>query len=130
MDTESGKINGGVVDDGPINNLDGFNTTANFNTTTATTTTTKRTPTLTSTLPGTTGVVTTGANPFARKLEKILKLRLDQDKDLVESMRTLSLFYEHNTVKARRNLRSDIEKKTLEVSAECLDALSLVKDQV
>eukprot|EP01134_Creolimax_fragrantissima_P007301 CFRG7301T1 len=45
-------------------------------------------------------------------------------------MRTLSTFYNRNTIKARRNLRSDIEKKVLEVSAECLEGLTLVKDQV
>eukprot|EP00124_Ichthyophonus_hoferi_P001365 Ihof_evm13s68 gene=Ihof_evmTU13s68 len=69
-------------------------------------------------------------NPLARKLNKILGLRLDQDKELVEAMKSLSKFYGENNLKTRRNLRSDIERRCLEVNYDFLGTFSLVKESL
>eukprot|EP00123_Amoebidium_parasiticum_P015477 comp22991_c4_seq1/m.36606 comp22991_c4_seq1/g.36606 ORF comp22991_c4_seq1/g.36606 comp22991_c4_seq1/m.36606 type:complete len:801 (-) comp22991_c4_seq1:43-2445(-) len=69
-------------------------------------------------------------NPLSRKLNKILNLRLDQDKEVVEALKALSKFYTDNTLKARRNLRSDIERRSLEVNYEFLEAFEMVKKRL
>lgn len=55
-------------------------------------------------------------NPLSRKLKKILETRLDNDKELVDALKALSTFFGDNTLRARRNLRGDVERRSLEIS--------------
>lgn len=67
-------------------------------------------------------------NPLARKLNKILENKLDSDKETLEALKALSTFFPENTLRARRNLRSDIEKRSLLVNEEFVQAFKNVKE--
>ncbi|KAK7102644.1 conserved oligomeric Golgi complex subunit 6-like [Littorina saxatilis] len=69
-------------------------------------------------------------NPLSRKLNKILETRLDNDKDMLEALKALSGFFSANNLRSRRNLRSDIEKKSLAINEEFLSAFQAVKEQL
>lgn len=69
-------------------------------------------------------------NPITRKLNKILDSRIENDKDLLDAMKTLSGFFPENTIRSRRNLRSDIEKRSLILNEEFLDAFRNVKENL
>ncbi|XP_076448028.1 conserved oligomeric Golgi complex subunit 6-like [Babylonia areolata] len=69
-------------------------------------------------------------NPLSRKLNKILETRLDNDKDMLEALKALSGFFAENSLRGRRNLRSDIEKKSLSINEEFLSAFQAVKEQL
>ncbi|CAL1373854.1 unnamed protein product [Linum trigynum] len=60
---------------------------------------------------------------LSRKLKKVLECRTDTP-DLVSSLSTLSNFYSDNTPQARRNLRSTIEKRSLQINLDFLQASS------
>ncbi|CAA7026712.1 unnamed protein product [Microthlaspi erraticum] len=65
---------------------------------------------------------TVGLAPgLSRKLKKVLECRTDSP-DLVASLNALSTFYDENSAHARRNLRSTIEKRALEINSEFLSA--------
>lgn len=65
---------------------------------------------------------TVGLAPgLSRKLKKVLECRTDTP-DLVASLNALSSFYDENTPHARRNLRSTIEKRALQINSEFLSA--------
>lgn len=65
---------------------------------------------------------TVGLAPgLSRKLKKVLECRTDSP-DLVASLNALSSFYDENSAHARRNLRSTIEKRTLQINSEFLSA--------
>lgn len=65
---------------------------------------------------------TVGLAPgLSRKLKKVLECRTDSP-DLVASLNALSSFYDENSAHARRNLRSTIEKRALEINSEFLSA--------
>ena len=66
-------------------------------------------------------------NPIARKLNKILESRIENDKDLLEALRGLSSFFTENSIRSRRNLRSDIEKRSLVLNEEFLEAFRNIK---
>ncbi len=66
-------------------------------------------------------------NPIARKLNKILESRIENDKDLLEALRGLSGFFTENSIRSRRNLRSDIEKRSLVLNEEFLEAFRNIK---
>lgn len=72
----------------------------------------------------------TGNNPIARKLNKILESRIENDKDLLEALKTLSSFFPENSIRSRRNLRSDIEKRSLVLNEEFLSAFRNIKEQL
>ncbi|KAJ8774186.1 hypothetical protein K2173_009617 [Erythroxylum novogranatense] len=80
---------------------------------------------------------TVGLAPgLSRKLKKVLESRTDTP-DLVASLNTLSSFYTDNTPQARRNLRSTIEKRSLQINRDFLhaalaaqQALDRVEDEV
>ncbi|XP_057302600.1 conserved oligomeric Golgi complex subunit 6-like [Hydractinia symbiolongicarpus] len=55
-------------------------------------------------------------NPLSRKLKKILETRLDNDKELIDALKALSTFFGENTLRARRNLRGDVERRSLDIS--------------
>ncbi|XP_040986918.1 conserved oligomeric Golgi complex subunit 6 [Juglans microcarpa x Juglans regia] len=58
---------------------------------------------------------------LSRKLKKVLECRTDSP-DLVSSLSTLSMFYTENTPRSRRNLKSAIETRALQINLEFLRA--------
>lgn len=69
-------------------------------------------------------------NPLSKKLNKILETRLDNDKDVLEALKSLSIFFNENNIRTRRNLRSDIERRSLAINEEFVDAFRDVKEQL
>jgi hypothetical protein len=57
-----------------------------------------------------------GGNVLSRRLNKILETRLENDKETLEALKELSTFFTENTLQARRNLRSKIEKRSLAIN--------------
>jgi conserved oligomeric Golgi complex subunit 6 len=72
----------------------------------------------------------TAVNPISRKLNKILESKIENDKDLLEALRTLSGFFPENSMRSRRNLRSDIEKRSLILNEDFLNAFRTIKEQL
>lgn len=67
-------------------------------------------------------MATVGLAPgLSRKLKKVLDSRTDSP-DLLSSLNTLSTFYTENTPQGRRNLRSTVEKRSLSINHEFLQA--------
>lgn len=50
------------------------------------------------------------------------------EKDLLEALKTLSTFFTENSIRSRRNLRSDIEKRSLVLNEEFLGAFKNIKE--
>ena len=73
---------------------------------------------------------TSQQNPLSRKLHKILESNLDSDKDTLEALEVLSSFLDRNTLQARRNLRSDLEKRSLALNEAFLQCIGKVVDQL
>lgn len=69
-------------------------------------------------------------NPLSRKLNKILETRLDNDKEMVEALKALSTFFVDNSLRSRRNLRGDIEKRSLAINESFESAFREVKQQL
>ncbi len=69
-------------------------------------------------------------NPLSRKLNKILENSLDNDKDTLEALDVLSGFLDKNTLQARRNLRSDLEKRSLALNEAFLLCIGQLVEQV
>jgi hypothetical protein len=65
-----------------------------------------------------------------RKLQKILDLKLESDKDLIESLKYLSSFFTENNVRTRRSLRSTIEKRSLTLNDQFEECFRVVKQQL
>jgi Conserved oligomeric complex COG6. len=55
-----------------------------------------------------------GGNFLSRRLNKILETKLEND--TLEALKELSTFFTENTLQARRNLRSKIEKRSLAIN--------------
>lgn len=70
------------------------------------------------------------SNPLSRKINKILDMRLESDKELVEAMKSLSLFFGDNSLRNRKNLKSVIERRGLKISQEFLGDFKILKEQV
>ncbi|XP_022097999.1 conserved oligomeric Golgi complex subunit 6-like [Acanthaster planci] len=68
------------------------------------------------------------ANPLSRKLNKILDIRLENDKDILEALKVLSAFFGKNTLRSRRNLRGDIERRSLAISEDFAQAFKKMKE--
>lgn len=69
-------------------------------------------------------------NPLSRKLNKILESNLDGDKETLEALGVLSSFLEKNTLHARRNLRSDLEKRSLSLNESFLQCVGELVEEV
>lgn len=69
-------------------------------------------------------------NPLSRKLNKILESDLDGDRDTLEALEVLSDCLDKNTLQARRNLRSDLEKRSLALNEEFLRCVERLVEQV
>lgn len=67
-------------------------------------------------------------NLLSRRLNKVLESRFENDKDTLDALKQLSTFYKENTIQARRNLRSQIEKQSLEINENFLSSFREVKD--
>lgn len=65
-------------------------------------------------------------NPLSRKLNKILETRLDNDKDMLEALKAVSTFFTDNNLRTRRNLRGDIERRSLAINQDFLGAFTHV----
>ncbi|KAL3852068.1 hypothetical protein ACJMK2_015756 [Sinanodonta woodiana] len=70
------------------------------------------------------------SNPLSRKLNKILETRLDNDKEMLEALKALSTFFNENNLRTRRNLRGDIERRSLAINEEFLETFQVVKEQL
>lgn len=50
------------------------------------------------------------------RLNKTFETRLDSDKETLDALTDLSTFFTENSIKTRRNLRSQIEKRSLAIN--------------
>ena len=75
-------------------------------------------------------VLATHQNPLSRKLYKILESDLDNDKETLEALKVLSECLDKNTLQARRNLRSDLERRTLALNEDFLRCVEELVQQV
>ncbi|CAN7992786.1 unnamed protein product [Ixodes hexagonus] len=66
-------------------------------------------------------------NPLTRKLNKLLEVRLDNDRETLEALRSLSEFFTENNIRTRRNLRGDLEKRSLAINEQFLQSFGDVK---
>ncbi|XP_063060336.1 conserved oligomeric Golgi complex subunit 6 [Engraulis encrasicolus] len=69
-------------------------------------------------------------NPLSRKLNKILETRLDNDKEMLEALKALSVFFTENSLRTRRNLRGDIERRSLSINEEFVRIFKDVKEEL
>uniref|UniRef100_A0A3P9PGX9 Conserved oligomeric Golgi complex subunit 6 n=1 Tax=Poecilia reticulata TaxID=8081 RepID=A0A3P9PGX9_POERE len=69
-------------------------------------------------------------NPLSRKLNKILETRLDNDKEMLEALKALSVFFTENSLRTRRNLRGDIERRSLTINEEFARIFKEVKEEL
>ncbi|TMS07880.1 Conserved oligomeric Golgi complex subunit 6 [Larimichthys crocea] len=69
-------------------------------------------------------------NPLSRKLNKILETRLDSDKEMLEALKALSVFFTENSLRTRRNLRGDIERRSLSINEEFALIFKEVKEEL
>ncbi|KAJ7402264.1 component of oligomeric golgi complex 6 [Pitangus sulphuratus] len=80
--------------------------------------------------PGTGVPAGSGTNPLSRKLNKILETRLDNDKEMLEALKALSTFFVENSLRTRRNLRGDIERRSLAINEEFVHIFKQVKEEL
>uniref|UniRef100_H0XGE1 Conserved oligomeric Golgi complex subunit 6 n=1 Tax=Otolemur garnettii TaxID=30611 RepID=H0XGE1_OTOGA len=76
------------------------------------------------------GTSTPSNNPLSRKLHKILETRLDNDKEMLEALKALSTFFVENSLRTRRNLRGDIERRSLAINEEFVGIFKEVKEEL
>ncbi|XP_061536768.1 conserved oligomeric Golgi complex subunit 6 isoform X2 [Phycodurus eques] len=69
-------------------------------------------------------------NPLSRKLNKILETQLDNDKEMLEALTALSAFFTENSLRTRRNLRGDIERRSLAINEDFARIFKEVKDEL
>ncbi|XP_061637601.1 conserved oligomeric Golgi complex subunit 6 isoform X2 [Phyllopteryx taeniolatus] len=69
-------------------------------------------------------------NPLSRKLNKILETQLDNDKEMLEALTALSAFFTENSLRTRRNLRGDIERRSLAINEDFAQIFKEVKDEL
>ncbi|ETN67849.1 component of oligomeric golgi family complex [Anopheles darlingi] len=63
-----------------------------------------------------------------QRLNKVLESRIESDRETLDALSDLSSFFKENTLQTRRNLRSQIEKRSLEINQRFLDAFRNVKE--
>lgn len=62
-------------------------------------------------------------NLVSRRIHKFLNMRLENDKETLDAIRELSNSFPENTAVNRRNLKSNVEKRTLDLNEEFLSSL-------
>uniref|UniRef100_A0A8C0JG92 Conserved oligomeric Golgi complex subunit 6 n=1 Tax=Chelonoidis abingdonii TaxID=106734 RepID=A0A8C0JG92_CHEAB len=77
-----------------------------------------------------TGTAPPSSNPLSRKLHKVLETRLDNDKEMLEALKALSTFFVENSLRTRRNLRGDIERRSLAINEEFVCIFKQVKEEL
>ena len=65
---------------------------------------------------------------LSRKLRKLVDSSLETDAETQEALKELSTFFGENTLKNRRQLRGEIERRSLEINSDFLDGFRQVKD--
>lgn len=63
---------------------------------------------------------------LARKVKKILDIKVDASSEVGQGLKTLATFYEENSASSRRRLRSTIERRAIELSEDFLRSADLV----
>ncbi|KAK2508859.1 hypothetical protein MC885_019066 [Smutsia gigantea] len=76
------------------------------------------------------GTAAPTSNPLSRKLRKVLETRLDNDKEMLEALKALSTFFVENSLRTRRNLRGDIERRSLAINEEFVSIFKEVKEEL
>lgn len=66
-------------------------------------------------------------NPLSRKLNRLLESRLENDRETLEALRSLSEFFTENNIRTRRRLRGDLEKRSLAINEEFVQSFSDLK---
>ncbi|XP_057652792.1 conserved oligomeric Golgi complex subunit 6 [Diorhabda carinulata] len=75
------------------------------------------------------GVNDTGKEHIlSKRLNKIIQARIENDEETINAFKQLSMFYTENSLKARRNLRSQIEKRSLDINKQFLASFLEVKN--
>ena len=64
---------------------------------------------------------------LSRKMRKILDSQLETDFETQEALRELSSFFTENTLKNRRYLRGEIERRSLQINLDLLESFGKVK---
>lgn len=62
----------------------------------------------------------------SKKIQKVLNMRLENDKETLDALKELSSFFPDNSAVNRRNLKSAIEKRNLDIHEEFLKSLRSV----
>lgn len=65
---------------------------------------------------------------LSRKMRKILDSQLETDFETQEALKELSTFFTENTLKNRRYLRGEIERRSLQINLDYLENFSKVKE--
>lgn len=73
------------------------------------------------------GDKSSSSNPLSRKLSKLLEARLENDRETLEALRSLSEFFTENNIRTRRRLRGDLEKRSLAINEEFVQSFSDLK---
>nr|CAG4646151.1 EOG090X03SX [Macrothrix elegans] len=69
-------------------------------------------------------------NPLAKKLAKILDNQLENDKETLEALKELSTFFTENSIRTRRNLRGEIERRNLAINEDIFKSFNEVKEGI
>ena len=64
---------------------------------------------------------------LSRKMRKILDSQLETDFETQEALKELSSFFTENTLKNRRYLRGEIERRSLQINLDFLESFGKVK---
>ncbi|XP_054276393.1 conserved oligomeric Golgi complex subunit 6-like [Macrosteles quadrilineatus] len=68
------------------------------------------------------------ANVINSRLNKLFDSRFENDKETLDALKELSVFFTENTMQTRRSLRSKIEKRSLSINEDFLSAFRKVKE--
>ena len=71
---------------------------------------------------------TAAGSVLSRKIRKLVDSSLESDVETQEALRELSSFFGENTLKNRRQLRGEIERRSLEINSDFLDSFCEVKN--
>ena len=71
---------------------------------------------------------TAAGSVLSRKIRKLVDSSLESDVETQEALKELSSFFGENTLKNRRQLRGEIERRSLQINSDFLDSFCEVKD--
>uniref|UniRef100_T1I707 Conserved oligomeric Golgi complex subunit 6 n=1 Tax=Rhodnius prolixus TaxID=13249 RepID=T1I707_RHOPR len=67
---------------------------------------------------------------ISKRVNKVLESRIESDKDALMALKELNSYFHENTIQSRRNLRSNIEKRSLSINENFLSAFRKVKERL